>query len=98
MDDPEWYQILPREEQGHIDQGAHWSIGLILAFIFKALLIPIPFAGAGIVAILVLIYELIIQRPIERPGDTIYDIRTYLTAAILGDLVAAVYIPIWWTF
>lgn len=97
-EDPEWYDDLPREEKDKIDQGLHWIIGLFSAFTIRALLIPIPFIGSATNIVAVFVREIFLSGKIERIGDTVKDSRVWLTGAFLGDLIASVYIPVWWTF
>ena len=98
MGDPKWYDDLPHEEKDNIDQGIHWSIDFLSAFIIKVLLIPIPCSGIAINLIAVLLRELVYSGKINRPGATVKDIRIWMTGAILGELLAFSCIPIWWTF
>ena len=96
-DDPIWYQALPKQERDEIDQAAHWSIGLISAFLIRSLLIPLAGIGIAINLVVVLIRELLLSGKIKRPGDTIKDSQHWMTGAILGELLAGVWIPMWWT-
>lgn len=97
MADPDWYESLPKLQKNQIDQGLHWIIALVSSFGVKALLIPIPAIGIAVSAVVVLMRELVFSGKIERVGDTVEDSRVWMTGAVLGDLIAAVYMPMWWT-
>jgi hypothetical protein len=96
-DDPKWYDVLPKEQKDEIDQAAHWSIGLVSSFLIRTLLIPLPGIGIAVNLITVLLRELVFSGQIERPGDTVKDSQHWMTGAILGELMAGAFIPVWWT-